>query len=194
MNCFYKAYCRIYQTGFKIALPVLPYRKPKLITGVDNLVYMLKKKHIKSVLIVTDSAIRGFGITKPLEDLLRKNKIHCFVYDKTVANPTDRNVEEARELYISGKCKAIIGVGGGSSMDCAKAVGARIAKPRQSDAQMEGLLKVHKKLPMLIAIPTTAGTGSETSLSTTAKSTAGNSIWKQSSPASSPSVDGVSHS
>ena len=164
MNCFYKAYCRIYQTGFKIALPVLPYRKPKLITGVDNLVYMLKKKHIKSVLIVTDSAIRGFGITKPLEDLLRKNKIHCFVYDKTVANPTDRNVEEARELYISGKCKAIIGFGGGSSMDCAKAVGARIAKPRQSVAQMEGLLKVHKKLPMLIAIPTTAGTGSETTL------------------------------
>ena len=59
---------------------------------------------------------------------------------------------------------AIIGFGGGSSIDCAKAVGARVAKPHQSLEKMKGILKVHKKLPLLIAIPTTAGTGSETTL------------------------------
>ena len=68
------------------------------------------------------------------------------------------------ELYLDGGCDCIIGFGGGSSMDCAKAVGARIAKPKQSLAKMKGILKVHKKLPLLMAVPTTAGTGSETTL------------------------------
>lgn len=67
-------------------------------------------------------------------------------------------------MYQENDCNAIIGFGGGSSMDCAKAVGAQIAKPHQTLAQMKGILKVHKKLPLLIAIPTTAGTGSETTL------------------------------
>ena len=67
-------------------------------------------------------------------------------------------------MYLDNDCQAIIGFGGGSSMDCAKATAARIAKPHQSLAQMKGILKVHKKLPLLIAIPTTAGTGSETTL------------------------------
>lgn len=67
-------------------------------------------------------------------------------------------------MYLDNDCQAIIGFGGGSSMDCAKATAARIAKPHQSLAQMKGILKIHKKLPLLIAIPTTAGTGSETTL------------------------------
>ena len=59
------------------------------------------------------------------------------------------------------KCQGIIAFGGGSSMDCAKALGARIVYPRRSVNQMKGLLRVLRRLPPLIAIPTTAGTGSE---------------------------------
>lgn len=73
-------------------------------------------------------------------------------------------MDEALHMYLDNDCQAIIGFGGGSSMDCAKATAARIAKPHQSLAQMKGILKIHKKLPLLIAIPTTAGTGSETTL------------------------------
>ncbi|MDD5944731.1 MAG: iron-containing alcohol dehydrogenase [Clostridia bacterium] len=164
MNCIKKAYCRTYQTVFRAALPILPYRDPKLLDSTDELPSLLRKKKIKSVLLVTDKSIRELGITRHLEKALRRAGIKCAVYDKTVANPTTVNVEEARELYIREKCRAVIGFGGGSSIDCAKAVGARIAKPKQSLAQMKGILKVHKRLPMLIAIPTTAGTGSETTL------------------------------
>ena len=99
-----------------------------------------------------------------MENHLKQNDIQCIIYDKTVANPTSDNVEEARELYIKNSCQAIIGFGGGSCIDCAKAVGARIARPKKSLDKMEGILKVLRKLPLLIAIPTTAGTGSETTL------------------------------
>ena len=104
------------------------------------------------------------GLTKRLEKVLSENNIKYTIYDKTVANPTTKNVAEAMDLFLSNNCNAIIGFGGGSSMDCAKAVGAKIAKPKQSLAKMKGILKVHKRIPLLIAVPTTAGTGSDTTL------------------------------
>ena len=164
MDILKKAYCRTFQTAFIIALPLLPYRKPEMLDGTDDVPVLFKKKGIKRVLMVTDRGIRELGITKHLEKALAAERIKCIVYDRTVPNPTTDNVEEARQLYLKENCQAVIGFGGGSSMDCAKAVGARIAKPGQSLAKMKGILKVHKKLPMLIAIPTTAGTGSETTL------------------------------
>ncbi len=86
------------------------------------------------------------------------------IYDKTVANPTTDNIDEALSLYHKNKCDSIIGFGGGSSMDCAKAVGVLAARPNKTLSQLKGILKVMKKIPLLIAIPTTAGTGSETTL------------------------------
>ena len=164
MNRFRKMYCRTFQTVFKIALPFLPYRKPKIVGSVKTLPEILKKRKCENVLIITDAGIRKLGLTQRLEKVLAKNEIPYTIYDRTVANPTTENVAEAVELYRANNCRSIIGFGGGSSMDCAKATGARIAKPHQSLAKMKGILKVHKRLPLLIAIPTTAGTGSETTL------------------------------
>lgn len=164
MNQFKKIYCRVFQTAFKAALPLLPYRNPEIIGSLKSVPDVLKKKKCENVLIITDAGIRSLGLTARLEKALQDNEIPYTIYDKTVANPTTANVAEAEELYYSEGCQAIIGFGGGSSMDCAKAVGARIAKPHQSLAKMKGILKVHKKLPLLIAVPTTAGTGSETTL------------------------------
>lgn len=159
-----KVYCRIFQKIFRAALPFLPYRNPRIIPSVAGIGDVCKKKNIDSVMIVTDQGIRALGLTKFLEKSLEERGISYCIYDRTVANPTIWNVEEARELYLKEGAQAIIAFGGGSSMDCAKAAGARIVKPKQSIHQMKGLLKVHKKLPLLIAVPTTAGTGSETTL------------------------------
>ncbi|MCF0242321.1 MAG: iron-containing alcohol dehydrogenase [Treponema sp.] len=164
MNVFKKIYCRIFQTCFKIALPILPYRKPDIFYTTSDLIPVFTERKISSVLVVTDQSIRSLGLLSGMLKTFDDSGIKYAVYDKTVPNPTTTNVEEARTIYLENSCSAVIGFGGGSSMDCAKAVAARIAKPKQSLAKMKGIMKIHKKLPLLIAVPTTAGTGSETTL------------------------------
>ncbi|MBQ8229066.1 MAG: iron-containing alcohol dehydrogenase [Clostridia bacterium] len=164
MNFFKRVYCRGFQAVFRAALPFLPYREPKIFGSVAELDGLLDRLGVKSVLLVTDGYLRGAGITKPLEELLKKKGIRCAVYDKTCANPTVFNVEEAFALYKNEGCECLIAFGGGSSMDCAKAVGARAAYPKKSLDRLKGVLRVLRKIPTLIAIPTTAGTGSEVTL------------------------------
>jgi alcohol dehydrogenase class IV len=164
MNSIKKLYCRTFQTALKIALPVLPYRKPTIIKGIRQIPEVLEKRKRSHVLIITDAGITSLGLTDGLQKVLADQNIAYTLYDKTVANPTTANVADAVALYKENHCDAIIGFGGGSSMDCAKATGACLAKPRKPLAKMKGILKVRKRIPLLIAIPTTAGTGSETTL------------------------------
>lgn len=164
MNIVKKTYCRIFQICFRAALPLLPYTEPKILEGMDKIPKVLEKFNFNKVLVVTDKGITEVGLGKRLTDILDKAEISYEYYDNTVANPTVSNVEEAKDMYIEGGCQAIIALGGGSSMDCAKAAGARVAKPNQPVSKMKGILKIHKKIPLLLAIPTTAGTGSETTL------------------------------
>ena len=164
MNIFKKIYCRSFQTVFKIALPFLPYRKPKIIGALTGIPEILDKKKKTCPIIITDPGIAKLGILNMLTDAFDKADVKYCVYDKTVANPTTDTVEEALAIYKENNCDCIIGFGGGSSMDCAKAVGVRVARPNTHLSKLGGILKVHAKLPLLIAIPTTAGTGSETTL------------------------------
>ncbi len=158
------AFCRVFQIAFRAALPILPYREPKIVSSCSALGDVFKKEKATSVLVVTDTGIVRNGLTASLEEALKENRIAYTVYDKTQPNPTVDNVEEALALYYNNKCDTLIAIGGGSAMDCAKAVGARVAYPKKTVGQMGGILRVIRRLPTLIAIPTTAGTGSETTL------------------------------
>lgn len=164
MNPIKKLYCRIFQTCFRIALPLLPYREPKILGSTDMIPKILKSKNIEKVLLVTDTMLRVNKVTLSLEENLKDKGIECFVYDKVQPNPTVSNVEAALKIYNDNSCQVIIAFGGGSPMDCAKAVGARVAYPNRTLDDMKGILKIIKKIPFLIAVPTTAGTGSEVTL------------------------------
>lgn len=164
MNTSRRIFCRAFQRVMHLLIPVFPYREPNLLGSIEEIAKLLKKNKINKVLLVTDKGIRGLGLTASLEADLAENEILCKVYDDTVPNPTSDNVEAALELYKSNDCQAIIAFGGGSSMDCAKVVGARAVCPKKPLNKMEGLIKIRKRIPLLIAVPTTAGTGSETTV------------------------------
>ena len=120
MNKAYKAWCRIYQTVFRLAMPILPYYEPKIMHSTDQVSQVLAGKRIGSVLLVTDPGIARLGLTHGLEAAVAQVGIDCTVYANTQVNPTVSNVEEAAALYRENGCRAIIGFGGGSAMDSAK--------------------------------------------------------------------------
>lgn len=164
MNIFRRFYCRTFQTAFKVALPFLPYRQPRILKSNGEVIAVLKKHNKKSVMLVTDKSLRGLKLTSDLEKEIQESNIKLCVYDGVVPNPTSDNVAEALEMFKQNECDSMIAFGGGSVMDCAKATGARVVYPKKSLAQMKGVMKILKKIPLLIAVPTTAGTGSETTL------------------------------
>lgn len=164
MNPIKAIYCRTVQAVLRAALPVLPYREPQVFHNCGELSTVFQKENIRRVLIVTDAGIVRSGIAAQLEAVLDEDDISYAVYDQTRPNPTVVNVEQALSLYRRYRCQALIAIGGGSSMDCAKAVGARLARPGTPLGKLKGTLRILRPLPTLIAIPTTAGTGSETTL------------------------------
>ena len=164
MNVFKKICIRLFQFNLKIAQSFMRYRNPEILNWMGDIPEVLIKNGKKHPLIVTGKNLHGLGVVNPLKEALNGAGIPFSVYDGTVANPTTDNVYEALKIYREEGCDCLIGFGGGSPMDCAKCVGALVAKPKKTPEKLGGVLKVRKKIPLLIAVPTTAGSGSETTL------------------------------
>ena len=163
----YEGYCRSYQAVFRVATKFLDWSEPILLKGagsVKKLAQVIKQNGHDSVLIVTDKGLMGLHLLDGLFGELDKCGVRYTVYDGVQPNPTIPNIEEAKKLYETNGCKAIIAFGGGSPMDCAKAAGARVTRPNKTVQKMRGTFGVMKKLPTLYAVPTTAGTGSESTI------------------------------
>ena len=159
MNIFKKIYCRTFQTAFKIAGPVLPYKDPEIIYSIEETYKIVKNK---KPILVTDKILGETDAFKLLTNSLKAHNVNYILFDETVPNPTSDIVEKVVSIYNENHCNCFIAFGGGSPMDCAKAAAARIARPKRTLEQLSGLIRIWKKLPTVIAIPTTAGTGSET--------------------------------
>ena len=166
MDPLKKCYYRSFQFVFNIGARCLPWRKPVVKKGsgsVDGIAKLLIAENMKKPLVVTDATIRKLLVPDILASLERAGLSYA-VFDAVEPNPTVAVCEQIRELYLAQGCDSFIAVGGGSPIDAAKGAAARIARPKRSLRQMSGLLKVGRKMPPFIAVPTTAGTGSETTI------------------------------
>ena len=160
-------WCRTFQAVLKVGNYFMGYRMPKYMEGpgkVTELGAFLKEKKINDVLVVTDRGLMKLGLLQPMLDGLEQAGVRCSCFSDLGPNPTSDDVESGFKLYRENGCKAVVAFGGGSPMDCAKAICAKVAHPRRKVSQLQGLLKVLKPIVPLIAVPTTAGTGSETTV------------------------------
>ena len=162
-----KAYYRTYQAIFNIGARVLPWRKPEREETpgcIAKIPEYLAKSGAKKPMVVTDPGLVKAGVAPAVTAILDNAGIAYGYYDNVAPNPTVDMVNAVKELYLKENCDSFIAIGGGSSMDTAKAAAAIIVKPNKTVNQLGGLLKVMKKIPPFIAVPTTAGTGSETTI------------------------------
>lgn len=163
MNIFRKFGCRLYQGVLYIGMAFMPWREPQILDGENsfvNAVDFMVKAGVKRPLVVCDKfALERGALASFFEKA--SNALDYVIYDGVLPNPTVQQVETGLAIYRSNNCDGILAFGGGSAMDCAKAIGARVVNPKKSVNKMKGLLKVGRKLPPFFAVPTTAGTGSE---------------------------------
>ena len=162
-----KMYCRIYQAVFKIGMYLIPWSMPETLEGagaVKKLPALIKEKGFTKVLVVTDKVLMDLGLPKGMLEAMDSAGIEYVVYDGVQPNPTDRNVNEGLKLFRENGCQAMVAFGGGSPMDCCKGIGAMAVKKGKTVEQLQGLFKILHKIPTIFAVPTTAGTGSETTV------------------------------
>ena len=157
-------WCR---TFLKIGNYFMGYRMPKYLEGpgkIKELGAFLKEKGINDVLVVTGAGMVRRGQVQPMLDGFDANGIRYTLQTYTTTDPTSDDVELGYKTYKEKGCKSIVAIGGGSRIDCAKGIAAKAVHPKKTVAQLQGLLKVHWPIPPFVAIPTTAGAGSETTV------------------------------
>ena len=155
---------RIRQFVFSRVLRLTERHVPQRIVGAGarfRLPELLKQAGLERILFVTTAGFIRRGTLDSLLKTLQEQGLTVALFDGVTPDPTVECVEQGTVQYREHACQAIVAVGGGSVMDCAKAIGARIARPRRPVRRMRGMLKVRRRIPPLYAVPTTAGTGSE---------------------------------
>lgn len=98
MNIFRKLYCRSFQMVLRAALPILPYRNPKVLNSFEDVPEILRRKKRKNPLIITDSTLSALGATNHLQETMKQAEVNYAFFDGAYPNPTTELVEEAAEL------------------------------------------------------------------------------------------------
>lgn len=157
---------RVYMTIFKFVVMVLPFKWPTAFEGAGSSLELCKhiaSKGHKRVLVVTDAMLVQLGLVDPIKAELEAQGVEAFLYDGVKPDPTVDQIETGFEMYKANDCDGLLAIGGGSSIDAAKVIGAR-AKNNKPIRKMAGLFRVFRGMAPLYAVPTTAGTGSEVTI------------------------------
>ncbi len=146
----------------RIILNETSYHGAGAITAITT---ELANRGLKKPIVFSDPDLIKFGVTKKVTDLLDKAKVAYAVYSEIKPNPTIENVKNGVKAFKKAKADSIIAIGGGSSMDTAKAVGIIIANPKFADVRsLEGLSPTKNPSKPILAVPTTAGTAAEVTI------------------------------
>ncbi len=164
MNPFATLCCRAFQRILYVAAAAIPFRLPEVIEGADALAQKIYDLGFRKPLLVTDRSLHTLGMEKKFIEAFEKVGMRSGLFYGVDPNPTFGMVQSGYAVYKQENCDCLVALGGGSSMDAAKVIAIRIAYPDKDLASFKGLLKVHRELVPLFAIPTTAGTGSEATL------------------------------
>ena len=133
--------------------------------AVKEIATVIKSGNYKKVLVCSDPDLMKFGVTKKVTDVLDENGIPYDIYSDIKPNPTIENVTHGVEAFKASDADVIVAVGGGSSMDTAKAIGIIATNPEFSDVRsLEGVAPTKHKCAPIIAVPTTAGTAAEVTI------------------------------
>ncbi|MBP3199896.1 MAG: lactaldehyde reductase [Butyrivibrio sp.] len=133
--------------------------------SINEIVPIAQSKGFKKVFVASDPDLIKFGVTGKVTDLLDKAGIAYTVYSNIKPNPTIENVQEGVKAFREAECDSIITIGGGSSMDTAKAIGIIITNPEFEDVRsLEGVAPTKNHAVPTIAVPTTAGTAAEVTI------------------------------
>ncbi len=142
------------------------FRESKVVEGAgcsEKIPEILKKLGVKKVLVVTGRHV-GKSIAPPIIDHIRANGLEAVHYSEVSANPSSNTVYEISDLFLKEGCDGFLAIGGGSPIDAAKGAACLCVKKGKDLNDLAGLLKVLKKIPPFVAVPTTSGTGSETTI------------------------------
>ena len=133
--------------------------------AINNIVPEVTRRGFKKAFVCSDPDLLKFGVTQKVTKLLDEAKFEYEIYSDIKPNPTIENVKHGVEAFKNSKADYIIAIGGGSSMDTAKAIGIIIENPEFSDVRsLEGVAPTKKPCTPIIAVPTTAGTAAEVTI------------------------------
>ena len=138
-------FIRIYQKLFYLASFFLNFKEPLLIKGensFNDLAIILDHYGKRKALIVTDAILHELKMDAKIYEIFNEQGFQYSLYYNISANPSIKQIEEGVKVYKENKCDCIIVIGGGSAIDAAKVIGARISNPKKSIKKMKGLLKV----------------------------------------------------